>query len=309
MYKHRVQTKVLDHGYVQLIRPWGSDREIIEAARMSTQKGFEGWGVKAGWGVRIGDGYAIGIPDGDGGISTGYSLLREEAITVESKSAAEVIAKSIAADYEGVDEVKPVVAYLEATKGDEKLLARLYRKKHATPFEMAGFIIEVQAPIFVFREWHRHRTQSYNEASARYSPLPDLNYIPTVERLMMAGGANKQAAAVDGAEELTEQAAQEFREGLEIVYGQAEAAYQYALKRGVTKELARILLPVGRYSKMRASANLRNWLGFCTLRVPPDAQWEIRQFANVVAGLVREHFPRTFALWVEEDPETRGALA
>jgi hypothetical protein len=93
--------------YVQAIEGWGRDERIIEAARMSTGKGFQGWDT------------------------------------------------------------------------DAKLLAFLYNNKHATPFEMAGLVIEVKAPIFVFREWHRHRTQSYNEMSARYIPLPDENYVPT----------------------------------------------------------------------------------------------------------------------------------
>ena len=93
--------QVLDHGFVTLIESWGSDERIIEAARMSTQKGFEGWGPKE-----------------------------------------------------------------DGSAGDEKLLGYLYRNNHATPFEMGGAVIEVQAPIFIFREWHRHRTQSYNEMSA-----------------------------------------------------------------------------------------------------------------------------------------------
>src|SRR5690606_14996334 len=67
--------------------------------------------------------------------------------------------------------------------GDEKLLKFLYENDHSTPFEMAGLTIEVQAPIFVFREWHRHRTQSYNELSARHTPLPDLYYMPSLERV------------------------------------------------------------------------------------------------------------------------------
>jgi thymidylate synthase (FAD) len=97
---------------------------------------------------------------------------------------------------------------VEAKHGDEKLLAFLWDNKHATPFEMAGAIIEVQAPIFVFREWHRHRTQSYNEMSARYTPLPDVNYIPTVERLLMNSKTNKQAGTVRGAAEMTQQNAE-----------------------------------------------------------------------------------------------------
>lgn len=87
---------------------------------------------------------------------------------------------------------------------DEKLLGFLFNNKppHATPFEFAGMVIEVKAPIFVFREWHRHRTQSYNEMSARYAPLPNENYIPTIDRIMMGKDAtiNKQAGTIKGAE-------------------------------------------------------------------------------------------------------------
>jgi thymidylate synthase (FAD) len=75
--------------------------------------------------------------------------------------------------------------------------------------------------------------------------------------------------------------------------------YEWALKMGVPKELARIHLPVGRYSKMRASANLRNWLAFLTLRMDPAAQWEIRQYANEVGKLIEEKYPRTWALFIE----------
>ena len=221
---------ILDHGYLDFIESWGSDERIIETARVSTQKGFLGWGTSE----------------------------------------------------------KP---------GDEKLLRYLYEHKHSTPFEFAGLTLEIQAPIFVFREWHRHRTQSYSEASARYAPLPDLNYIPTVERLMMNGGANKQAGSV-GVKVLTEQDARLEREDLREEYERSEYYYQRALNRGVPKELARIRLPVGRYSKMRATANLRNWLGFLTLRQAPEAQWEIRQYALAVGEVVTAWFPRTWELFV-----------
>lgn len=163
---------------------------------------------------------------------------------------------------------------------------------------MGGLIIEVQAPIFVFREWHRHRTASYNEMSARYAPLPDLNYVPTIERVMLGGGhLTKQAAGTGAA--LTEEAAEWFRTSIQVSYGMAETEYQRALSAGVPKELARLVLPVGRYSRMRASANLRNWLGFLTLRMHPTAQWEIRQYANAVNDLVLREFPRTHALFDE----------
>jgi thymidylate synthase (FAD) len=187
----------------------------------------------------------------------------------------------------------------EEKPGDEKLLRYLHENKHSTPFEFAGLVIEVKAPIFVFREWHRHRTQSYNEMSARYTPLPDENYIPTVERLMRNSKTNKQAGTAKGAQELSEGAAQFFREGLQLEYQRQQMLYEGALAAGVPKELARCVLPVGRYSKMRASTCLRNWLAFLTLRMAPNAQWEIRQYANAVDEIIEEQFPRTWALFNE----------
>jgi thymidylate synthase (FAD) len=180
---------------------------------------------------------------------------------------------------------------------DEKLLRFMYTHKHSTPFEFAGMTIEVQAPILVFREWHRHRTQGYNEMSARYAPLPDVNYVPTLERLFLTSTQNKQAMTAAGAEELTKLTAQAWLAAVEDLYADAEALYQVGLKVGIPKELARIILPVGRYSRMRATANLRNWLAFLTLRMDPAAQWEIRQFANAVGVIIADQFPRTWALF------------
>jgi thymidylate synthase (FAD) len=260
------EIKVLDHGYVKKITVWGSDQEIIESARMSTDKGFLGWGPfcsKCGIAmVRV----------FDGGMSP--------------------------ADYERAEQKG--CDHNAEKPGDEKLLRFLYEKKHSTPFEMAGMTIEVQAPIFVFREWHRHRTQSYSEMSARYTPLPDLNYIPSVERLLINSKTNKQAGTIKGAEELDEAGALEFQSELKYQYAQQEDFYQRSLKRGVPKELARIHLPVGRYSKMRASTDLRNWLAFCTLRMAPDAQYEIRVYADAVGEFIKKMFPRTWELFVED---------
>jgi thymidylate synthase (FAD) len=249
-------TLVLDHGYVRFIESWGSDERIIEAARMSTNKGFMKWG---------------GEPD--------HSKCPVGTHTPDTC-------------------LPPVVPY---GHGDEHLLRYLYEHQHMTPFEMAGMVIEVQAPIFVFREWHRHRTQSYNEMSARYVPLPDLNYVPTVERLLInASGTNRQANRTDDSIELTRKAAEEFIETLTASYEVAECEYQSALEVGVPKELARLVIPAGRYSRMRASANLRNWLGFLALRTDKAAQWEIRQYANTVADLLSDAFPRTYALFAGE---------
>lgn len=188
-----------------------------------------------------------------------------------------------------------VMPYRLLHHGDEKLLRYLYEHKHMTPFEMAGMTIEVQAPIFVFREWHRHRTQSYNELSARYTPMPDVNYVPTVERLMMTSEKNKQAQGMGG--DITEAYAGDVQRALVKAYSEMELLYKCFLNSGVPKELARLIIPVGRYSRMRASANLRNWLGFLTLRMDEAAQWEIRQYANVVGKLVSLEFPRAWELF------------
>lgn len=249
------QVKVLDHGYVQLIETWGSDERIVEAARMSTGKGFLGWGPKH----------------------------TDDCTAMQAAQAG------------GYDQCS-----CKAEAGDEKLLRFLWENKHATPFEMAGMTIEVMAPILVFREWHRHRTQSYNEMSARYIPLPDVNYIPSVERLMLNSKTNRQAGTVAGAEELTEEKAEGFRTLLSRMYVEQEDLYQSALRIGVPKELARCHLPVGRYSRMRASANLRNWLAFLTLRMDEKAQWEIRQYANEVGKIIASIFPRTWELFQEK---------
>ena len=182
---------------------------------------------------------------------------------------------------------------------DAKLLKFLYTHKHWTPFEFAGMVIEVQAPIFVFREWHRHRTQSYNEMSARYAPLPDLYYKPDLDNVQSRAAANhdrnKQAGSTTGVR-AGRMTCAEWLENVDLFYQQAEHLYQLALSYGIPKELARITMPVGHYSRMRASANLRNWLAFLTLRMDPAAQAEIRQFANAVGEIIKNQFPQTWGI-------------
>lgn len=211
-------------------------------------------------------------------------------------------------------EVGIIEAARQSTQGsfrgwesDQKLLATLYNSKpqHATPFEFAGMTIEVQAPILVYREWHRHRTQSYNEMSARYAPLPDINYVPEWDNLKERGEAaektrNRQQQGTHGWNETTAQA---WWGRLPEVYTYLEKVYNDALLAGVPKELARVVIPVGRYSRMRASGNLRNWLAFVLLRSDPNAQWEIRQYALALERILAEKFPRTYELFCKRRGE------
>lgn len=185
--------------------------------------------------------------------------------------------------------------------GDAKLLAYLYKHQHMTPFEMAGMVIEVKAPIMVFREWHRHRTQSYNEMSARYIPLPDENYSPEVARCIPAAVDQKNRQATGAVQRIpTEAEVLDWLGELESSYHYAQRVYESGLALGIPKELARLTVPVGRYSRMRASANLRNWMGFLTLRAAPQAQQEIRVYAEALLLIMAECFPRTHALFTSE---------
>lgn len=266
---------VLDYGYVRFIEAWGRglsgvlgndcERGIIEAARQSTQGSFRSWGCYL------------------------FCEQCEDFILGEDEAAETVL---------GTEHCSH--KWKKYPKGDTGLLSHLFNSKpqHSTPFEFAGMTIEVQAPIFVFREWHRHRTQSYNEMSARYTALPNLNYMPDIDRLLAnTSVSNKQAGKVEGAKELSYLDAVRFQQDLQVLYEETELFYQEALTAGVPKELARVILPVGRYSRMRASANLRNWLGFLTLRNHPKAQWEIQQYAKAVDIIVTATFPKVSALF------------
>lgn len=183
--------------------------------------------------------------------------------------------------------------------GDERLLSYLYKNKHFTPFEMAGLTIEVKAPIFVFREWHRHRTQSYNEMSGRYIPIPNEHYLPTFYRIEQKSNGNKQAASIKGDIDVSLEDFTAWVNRLDDLYKESQEVYEFGLNLGIPKELARLSTTVARYSKMRASANLRNWLGFLELRDHSAAQWEMREYAGAVNSIISQLFPRTHKLYLQ----------
>ena len=183
--------------------------------------------------------------------------------------------------------------------GDLGLFRYLWKNKHFTPFEMCGLTVEVKAPILVFRQWHRHRTQSYNEMSARHVPIPDEHYVPDISRCRPEESKNRQARGkTDRCPSLDEVAL--WRHDVQAAYRESEIVYQRGLELGIPKEVARVTMPVARYSKMRASANLRNWLAFQSLRLDPHAQYEIRVYAEALDSLIKEHFPRTWLLFHQD---------
>lgn len=263
---------VLDHGYLRVIETWGSDEGIVETARMSTNKGFLGW---------------------DAGPCP--SCLGTSGLNMSQGAATDC------ATCGGKGTIP----------GDAKLLRFLYEHKHSTPFEFAGLTVEIQAPIMAFREWHRHRTQAYSEMSARYVQMPDLHYVPSVGRIIASAKKSGNRQASGGGELFVpgllheqkipspEYVAAHLRERIRYQQAMIYSTYEDLISFGVAKEVARLNTPVSRYSRMRATGNLRNWLAFLTLRMDGAAQFEIRQFAFALAHAIERAFPRTWELALE----------
>ena len=189
-------------------------------------------------------------------------------------------------------------AYEGHPKGDAGLLAFLYRHGHTSPFEMCELVVEVRAPILVMRQWMRHRTFSYNEASARYAPMDDAYYLPEPARLRAQSKANKQGS---GPAQLSDATVSYLRESFRSEQVRHGLDYQLALDYGLARELARLNAPVSQYTKVRVKGNLRNWLAFLGQRLKPGAQEEIRVYAEAVGALISQHWPRTWALFEEWD--------
>lgn len=176
----------------------------------------------------------------------------------------------------------------EEKPGDEKLLKYLWEHKHSTPFEFCSLHVEVSAPIFVARQVFRHRTFSFSEVSGRYVEIGEDVYAPKVWRGQ--GKTNRQGSAEPVAEQ--RDAAQAYALGVEA----ARAVYRHLLSLGVSREQARLVLPVSTMTRWRMAGNLRNWLAFLKLRLAPDVQDETRLVAENVAEIVAETWPRTWAI-------------
>jgi thymidylate synthase (FAD) len=178
---------------------------------------------------------------------------------------------------------------------DERLIRYLWKHHHTTPFEAVTFTFEIHAPIFVFRQWHRHRTWSYNELSARYRPLPEVFYTPDPTIIGEQSTDNKQGRKAGDAS-LTEQRRGEV-ETMVAACQAAFATYRDLLAAGWPRELARSVLPVNTYSHMFATVDLLNLMKFLTLRCDGHAQYEIRVYANAMLDLIRPVVPVCVSAW------------
>ena len=210
---------------------------------------------------------------------------------------------------------------------DDRLRARLWRDQHTSPFQLCELVVEMQLPIFCLRQIDRHRTiardelavdssgrysavestvescdptmhayTARNEFSGRYSAMPDLFYIPVPSRIQRKGAANKQGSA--GPLPVAQQV------GFVAAWMDAAAEdrllYEKAINAGMASELARLHLPLNQYTKVRLKADLLNWLKFLQLRLQPDVQWETRQYAQAVGKIIKDLWPKTWAVFEEQ---------
>ena len=176
---------------------------------------------------------------------------------------------------------------------DARLLSYLWKNGHTTPFEAVTFTFEIKAPIFVFRQWHRHRTWSFNELSARYRELPEEFYIPSPELIGVQSVSNKQGRQSGGDIEMRTAECESLRVSMEDAF----RSYRSLLDKGWPKELARSVLPVATYSHMFATVDLLNLLKFLTLRCHPHAQHEIRVYAEAMRDLITPVVPNSIEVW------------
>ena len=173
---------------------------------------------------------------------------------------------------------------------DDKLIGYLMKNAHTSPFEAMAFTFEVKAPIFVIRQWHRHRTWSYNEVSARYTELPEEYYLPTVGQIGSQSASNKQMRQMEEVAGLEERD-KLFIANLQMHSMQGFALYQQHLKRGIPRELARLFIGLNTYTHMFATVNLYNLFHFLRLRLHEHAQYEIRVYAEALLQLIAPIVP------------------
>lgn len=201
------------------------------------------------------------------------------------------------------------VSYQSPSKGDDadkKLLFYLYKNRHTSPFEMCKITFNIKMPIFIARQYVRHRMQNLNEQSARYSQLPNEVYVP--EKWRAQDTKNKQGSVIELDWDVVRDWYAEHEEGggpsrctAHHLFNQklmehcdnAYELYKWYLERGVAREMARMVLPLNIYTEFRATWDLKNLLHFFSLRDDPHAQWEHQQYGQAMKLFTKAHFPWT----------------
>ncbi|AWY09380.1 thymidylate synthase [Ruegeria phage vB_RpoP-V13] len=204
-------------------------------------------------------------------------------------------------DVMGTDDDIAEAARLSYGRGTKKardnsgLIRYLYSHAHTSPFEMVEMKFQMRLPIFVMRQWVRHRTANLNEYSGRYSVMPRMWYTPEPEQIMGQDTVNKQGSS-GGLQPIVQETVQR------MIWEQANQCfntYEEMLAMGVSREMARIVLPLNTYTEIMWKMDLNNMLKFLWLRDDSHAQPEIQAFAKVIAQMVEDNFPKTYAAYKE----------
>lgn len=207
-------------------------------------------------------------------------------------------------DYMGTDECIERAARVSYGYGTRKqsltrgLLRYLRRHKHTTPSEMVELKFHCCMPIFIARQWIRHRTANVNEYSGRYSLIPMLFYTPDAAQLQTQSRQNNQGRS--GQAVADDVHAEAVRRWTEIRRASTET-YEWMTVGEIARELARIDLPLSTYTQWYWKIDLHNLLHFLTLRVDPHAQWEIQEFGRVMAGMLKRVAPLSYEAWIDYD--------
>jgi thymidylate synthase (FAD) len=210
-------------------------------------------------------------------------------------------------DYMGTDEDVERAARVSYGYGTRKtsqtrgLVRYLRRHHHTTPSEMVEFKFHCVMPIFIARQWIRHRTASVNESSYRYSISPLLFYTPPEQQFALQSRSNKQGREGGAPPGVYDQAVRRW----ESLRKESGDAYAWMLEEDVARELARIDLPLSTYTQWYWKIDLHNLLHFLTLRVDPRAQWEIQEYGRVIAGMVKRVAPMSYEAWIDYDLAAR----
>jgi thymidylate synthase (FAD) len=201
-------------------------------------------------------------------------------------------------DYMGSDERIVAAARVSYGKGtktvreDEVLINYLMRHEHTSPFEQVVLTFHVKLPIFVARQWIRHRTARVNEISGRYSVMKDDFYVPAEETLRTQSDINKQGRAeAPVAPEAARRIVSELEAGQREAYGR----YETMLGDDLAREVARVGLPLSLYTEWYWQIDLHNLFHFLKLRLDAHAQWEIQQYAKVMAQITKAVAPLAYA--------------
>src|SRR4051812_39359883 len=185
----------------------------------------------------------------------------------------------------------------EMDESDEGLIRFLMRDRHGTPFEHNAFRFHVRAPLFVAREWFRHRVGSFNEFSMRYARATDEFYVPEADDVRSQVGKPGAYTFEPVEPELAEHTREEIRK----VYETAYATYEQLVEAGVARELARAVLPVGAYTEFYWTVNARSLMNFLSLRSAEAAQREIRRYSLACEDLFSEAMPVTYDAFVANE--------